>query len=77
MMTLLSQKRVCGVTATAHNKEGGQTEMELYAKMGFKVYDLFPAVKFPDVEEVKTNYKEFRMKIAVPKFAGFAKLVLG
>ena len=66
MMTLLAKKKVCGVTATAHKKdEGGVTELELYKKMGFKVYDLFPQVKFPDAEEIKGSYKDFRMSIAV------------
>jgi len=48
MMALLAKRKVSGVTATAHRRDGGETESALFKKFGFTVYDLFPGVMNPE-----------------------------
>ncbi len=60
MMALLAKRKVSGVTATAHRRDGGETESALFKKFGFNVYDLFPGVMNPEAVEFEGDYMALR-----------------
>ena len=69
---------MCGVTATAHKKDGGEQEQNLFKKFSLTTVDLFKDIDFPLADDWSSmNYSELRIELTDEKYRGFAKLVLG
>ena len=78
-MAVLNQTKSCGVTATAHWKDGeSTTEKELLTKLGFKIFSLFPSVKpYETIDFSSKTYWDLWKFLLQESFSSFATLLVG